>query len=157
MPFALGLATLLAMAPMQTEGAMQADAALCGEATSIYLPEPHGTPAPNIQLAHFQYMSPDEACARNVDRAVLMRLHDRIKPIAASAFAHSKASFSVMVRYTLTPDKPAVFEMRTTTTPATEEARLTAFYNGAAALDDFHSTRGTVYVVFNYDISPKLR
>ncbi|MBB6366620.1 hypothetical protein FHR56_001733 [Xanthomonas sacchari] len=157
MPLVVGLATLLAVAPVQTGSAMQAGAALCGEAMSIYLPEPLGTPAPNIQLAHFQYMSPDEACARNVQRDVLMRLHDRIKPIAASAFANSKASFSVMVRYTLTPDKPAVFEMQTTTTPATEEGRLTAFYHGAAALDDARSTLGTVYVVFNYDISPARR
>lgn len=157
MHFAFGPATLLAMASMHAEAATQADAALCGEAMSIYLPEPRGVPAPNIKLTHFQYMSPDEACAHNVERDVLMRLHDRIKPIAASAFAHSKASFSVMVRYTLTPDKPAVFEMQTTTTPAAEEGRLTAFYNGAAALDDARSTRGTVYVVFNYDISPAVR
>ena len=157
MPVALGLATLLAIAPLQADTATPADAALCGEAMSIYLPEPRGTPAPNIQLTHFQYMSPDEACARNVDRDVLMRLHDRIKPIAASAFAHSKASFSVMVRYTLTPDKPAAFEMQTTTTPAAEEGRLTAFYDGAAALHDARSTSGTVYVVFNYDISPARR
>lgn len=94
----------------------------------MYLTEPRGTPAPNIKMTHLQYMSPDEACARNVERNVLMRLHDRIKPIAASAFAHTEASFSVIVRYTLTPDKPAVvFEIQTTTTPAAEEGRLTAF------------------------------
>ncbi|KAB7770437.1 hypothetical protein RAB70_17270 [Xanthomonas sontii] len=59
-----------------------------------------------------------------------------------------------MVRYTLTANKPAVFEMQTTTTPSAEEGRLTAFYNGASALTDAHSTHGTVYVVFKYEISP---
>ncbi|MDA8448950.1 hypothetical protein M5C97_08720 [Acidovorax sp. NCPPB 3859] len=111
MPLVLGLAALLAVALVQAESATQADAALCGQAMSTYLPEPRGTPVPNIQLTHFQHMSPDEVCARIVERSVLMRLHDRSKPIAASAFAHSKPSFSVLVRYTLTTDKPAVFEM----------------------------------------------
>ncbi|ASY84095.1 hypothetical protein CIW71_08635 [Xanthomonas citri pv. malvacearum] len=45
-----------------------------------------------------QYINPDEACTRSVERDVLMRLHDHIKLIDASAFAHSKLSFSVIVQ-----------------------------------------------------------
>ncbi|GKT25870.1 hypothetical protein [Acidovorax sp. SUPP3334] len=79
---------------------------------SIYLPESRGTPAPSIKLTHFHYVSPDDDCARDAKRNVLMHLHDCIKPIVAPAFEHSSASFSVMVSYTLTPDKPEMFEMQ---------------------------------------------
>lgn len=46
---------------------MQTDVAFCGKATSIYLPASRGTEAPNIRLTHFQYVSLDEACARNTE------------------------------------------------------------------------------------------
>ena len=126
----------------------------CGEATGIYLPEPKGTPAPNIELANFQYMSPDDRCARNVEYEELMRLHAGIKPLAAAAFTSSKANFGVMVRYTLTQGKPATFDMQVRDAPETERGRLTQFHHQAAALQNYHSTSGTVYVVFHYTIAP---
>ncbi len=125
---------------------------LCGEAMGVYLPSPEGTPAPNIELTHFQFMSPEDRCGRNMSHDELMRLHAAIKPVAASAFADSKSSFGVMVRYTLTPDTPATFEMQVRDAPESERPRLTRFHNESAALQDFHSTSGTVYVVFSYTI-----
>ncbi|MGH8080695.1 MAG: hypothetical protein ACREP7_08975, partial [Lysobacter sp.] len=112
------------------------------------------TPAPNIELENFQYMSPGDRCGRQVDNDMLMRLHSRIKPIAAAAFSDSKANFGVMVRYTLTPDKAVSFEMRTEHAPDSEKERLTRFYNNASALGDFHSKQGTLYVMFQYRVSP---
>ncbi|WP_313346513.1 hypothetical protein [Stenotrophomonas sp.] len=126
----------------------------CGEAIGIYLPTPQGTPAPNIELADFQSTSPDDPCARNIAHDELMKLHAAIKPLAAAAFADSPASFGVMVRYTLTPDAPATFEMQARDAPDSEKPRLTRFYHAAAALEDFHSSSGTVYVVVHYTVSP---
>ncbi|GAA5069721.1 hypothetical protein GCM10025759_06860 [Lysobacter panacisoli] len=126
----------------------------CGEAMALFLPEPEGTPAPNIELTNFQYMSPDDRCGRNIQHDELMKLHARIKPVAATAFGDSQASFGVMVRYTLTPDKPATFDMQVRDAPDSETPRLTRFYNDSAALHDFHSSSGTVYVVFHYTVSP---
>jgi len=129
------------------------DDLLCGEATGIFLPEPQGTPAPNIQLKNFQYMSPGDRCGRNLPNEELMRLHSKIKPIAAEAFGDSPHPFSVMVRYTLTPDKPAAFDMQVMDAAESDRPRLTAFYNQASALKDFHSP-SLVYVVFHYAVSP---
>lgn len=127
----------------------------CGEAMSIYLPSPEGIPAPNIELKNFQYMSPDDRCGRNIAHGELMRLHASIKPIAAEWLGDSQATFGVMVRYTLTPDKPATFDMQVQDAPESERARLTEFYDRSSALMDFHSESGTVYVVFHYSISPR--
>jgi hypothetical protein len=126
----------------------------CGEAMSIYLPSPQGTPAPNIELKNFQYMSPDDRCGRNIDRDEIMRLHSAIKPIAAASFGESQARFAVMVRYTLTTDKPATFDMRVRDAPDSERPRLTAFHDRSSTLVDFHSLSGTAHVVFHYEISP---
>ncbi|WP_295973842.1 hypothetical protein [uncultured Xanthomonas sp.] len=154
MPISLALSFLLATASPQADAAPKPDEMFCGEAMSIYLPEPQGTPAPNIKLENFQYMSPDDRCGRNINNDELMRLHKGIKPIAAASFGSSNANFGVMVRYTLTPDKPATFDMQTSDASEAEKERLTQFYNQAAALRDFHSSQGTVYVVFRYLVSP---
>jgi hypothetical protein len=127
----------------------------CGEATEVYLPDPQGRPASNIELANFQFTSPEDRCGRNLPNDELMRLHAEIKPLAATAFADSRASFSVMVRYTITADSPATFDMKVMDVPESEQPRLTCFYTEAAALKDFRSTSGTVYVVFRYIISPR--
>jgi len=148
----IALSFFLLAAPAQN--AASAEEHFCGEAMSLYLPEPQGTPAPNIELANFQYMSPDDRCGRNISHDELMRLHAGIKPLAAASFGDSPASFGVMVRYTLTPDKPATFDMQVRDAPESERPRLTAFYNQSAALTDYHSSQGTVYVVFHYIVSP---
>lgn len=148
------LALLLAMTSPQTDAASSADESLCGEATGVFLPEPQGTPAPNIKLENFQYMIPGDRCGRSLDNDELMRLHAGIKPIAAASFSQSRTAFEVMVRYTLTPDKPAVFDMQTSEAPEAEKERLTMFYNQASALKDFHVADGIAYVVFHYKIAP---
>lgn len=147
----LALVTALVAAP-GAKAAPDSAEMLCGEAMGVYLPSPQGTPAPNIELANFQFMSPEDRCGRNMPHEELMRLHAAIKPIAARAFADSKADFGVMVRYTLTPDKPAAFEMQVRDAPESERPRLTRFYNESGALKEFHSSSGTVYVVLNYTI-----
>jgi len=144
----------MATASQHTQATGTVEQQFCGEATGIYLPEPQGTPAPNIKLANFQYMSPDDRCGRNMPNDELMKLHAKIKPIAAASFGDSQANFAVMVRYTLTPDKPATFDMQVSDAPESEKSRLTIFYNQSAALSDFHSSSGTVYVVFHYIVSP---
>lgn len=153
MALSIAFSLLLAAAsPQASDGDYENH--FCGEATGIYLPAPQGTPAPNIKLENFQFMSPGDRCGRDIEQKELMRLHDGIKPIAAAAFSSSRSSFAVMVRYTLTPDRPAVFDMQTADAPASEQQRLTDFYHRAAALQDFHAKKGTVYVVFHYRISP---
>lgn len=94
MPLALGLATLLAVTPVQAESATQADAAVCSEAMGIYLPERRTTPAPNIQLTHFQYMSPDVACASNVERDVLKTASSPLPPPLSPTARRASASWS---------------------------------------------------------------
>ena len=149
----LALLLLVSSATPQDAPDKSVDEMLCGEATGIFLPDPQGTPAPNIQLKNFQYMSPGDRCGRSVPNDELMRLHAKIKPIAATAFSDSPRKFSVMVRYTLTPDKPAAFDMQVMDAEESDRPSLTTFYNQASSLKDFHSPN-LVYVVFNYEVSP---
>lgn len=153
MIISIALSFLLAAAAPQTGNTPEE--MFCGEAMSIYLPEPQGAPAPNIRLENFQYMSPDDRCGRNIKNDELMRLHQGIKPIAAATLASSSAGFEVMVRYTLTPDKPAAFDMQIRNGSGNENERLSNFYKQAASLKDFHSSSGTVYVAFHYVVSPE--
>ena len=57
--------------------------------------------------------------------------------------------------YALAPGKPAQLRVQVAHVPPAESARLKKFYDGASALTDFHCTRGTVYVMFDYWVSPK--
>jgi len=150
------LAAAAAQPPAHTTEQKKADALLCpGGAMGVFLPDPQGTPSPNIKLESFQYQSVDDPCGRNMDNTELMHLHEQVKPIVAAAFSKSQSSFGVMIRYTLTPDKPAEFEMRTREAPDSAKEQLDAFYSQASALKEFHSTAGTVYVLFQYSVSPE--
>lgn len=148
------LLVLLALMPAlgSAETPQSFEEHFCGEAMGIYLPNAEGKPAANITLADFQMMSPQDRCVRNLPHDELMRLHAAVKPIAAAAFAKSEASFGVMVRYTLTPDRPATFDMQVRDAPDAETERLTRFHNEAETLRNFHSTTGTVYVVIHYTV-----
>lgn len=129
-----------------------ADESLCqGEAISIYLPGTEGQPAPNISLAEFQYLSHDDPCGRNITNDELMRLHAAAKSLAASVLSTSKKSFSVFVKYTLTPSSPATLQMKASI-PQSESGELGLFYDKAVALTDFHSSTGTVEVFFRYEV-----
>jgi hypothetical protein len=121
---------------------------------AVFLPNAQGKPAPNIELRRFLHQSPDDRFGQGIAHEELMNLHERVKKISADSFSASKASFEIYARFTLTPDKPVTFDLQT---DGAEKARaeLTAFYNEASALKDFHSKRGTVYVIFNYAINPK--
>jgi hypothetical protein len=130
------------------------DAMMCGPATEVFLPDPQRQIAPNVRLEHLQFMSPEDPCGRNFKRDEITLLQDQLKAIAAQSFSMSKASFGVMVQYTLTAGSPAKFEMRTMDVPDAEKARLTDFYNAAKALKAFQPSSGTVYVAIQYSISP---
>jgi hypothetical protein len=147
-------ALVLAVSAQVAASAPSPDEVLCGEAMSVYLPEPQRFTAANIELLNFQYMSPDDRCGRNIGPEELSRLHAGIKPIAAATLSSSRSSFEVMVRYTLSPTDPTTFDMQVSEGADTETERLGAFYEQAKMLNDFHSSSGTVYVVFHYAVSP---
>jgi hypothetical protein len=129
-----------------------ADESLCqGEAISIYLPDSEGSPAANISLVEFQYLSHEDPCGRNITNDELMRLQAAAKALAALEFSLSEKTFSVFVKFTLTPNSPATLQMRASI-PQAEYDKLGSFYDKAAALTDFHSSAGTVEVFFHYDI-----
>ena len=147
------LVVLLAVTPATL--ACDAPGAPCpNDAWGVFLPNDEGRPAPNIVLVSFQHMNPDGMSTPGIDHGELMRLHAALKPLVAKAFGHSTTRFEVKVRYTLSKDAPAVFEMQTTGREA-EEAMLTQFHDDASALADFHGTAPTVYVLFHYAVSPR--
>jgi hypothetical protein len=154
------LALLLAFAPLASfacgpaKDGVASEAPCQDDAWSIYLPGDQGAPAPNIELASFQHMNPQGMAEPGVTHEELMRLHAAIKPLAAAAFAASTTAFEVKVRYTLTPGRPAVFDMQTTGGEA-EYAMLARFHESASALTDFHSTAPAIYVLFHYVVSPR--
>lgn len=130
------------------------DAMMCGPSTEIFLPDPQRRVAPNVQLEHLQFMSPDDPCGRNFNHDEVTLLHEQLTEIAASSLSSSEAAFSIMVQYTLTSGSPPTFEMRTMDAPDTEKARLTDFYNAAKALKGFQPSTRTVYVAIQYKIAP---
>lgn len=146
------VALLLALAPALSV-ACETGADCSSNAWGVYLPNDEGTPAPNIELANFQHMNPQGLDRGALAHDELMRLHAAVKPLAAAAFAKSTTAFEVMIRYTLTPDGPAVMDMQTTGGEA-EHAMLSEFHDATSALVDFHSIAPVAYVVFHYRISP---
>jgi len=151
------LSLLLAGAPAQPATPQQTapdGQQQCGTGLNIQLANGRPAKASNVALAKSEETSPDDPCVRNFKPDEYIRLHERIVPVATKAFADSQATYGVMVQYALTPDKPAAMRMRVTSASATEKDRLAAFYKQASALTDFHSTSGTVLVMFEFDITP---
>jgi hypothetical protein len=146
------LSLLLAGAPAQPAAPAGQQ---CGAGLNIQLANGRPAKASNVALVKFDETSPDDPCVRNMKPDEFIRLHERIVPIATKAFARSQAAFGVMVRYTLTADKPALVNMQVANAPASEKVRLDPFYKQATALTDFHSTSGTVYLVFQFNITPQ--
>lgn len=138
------------------------DPTFCPEAIAIYEPAKQPHEPTNLTRVAFQVMSPDGKCTglagmEQVESADLTRLGQAFDSVMAESFANSRASFGVMVRYTLTANAPAAFDMKTRDTTEEQSDELNAFYRKAAALDGFRSKRGTVYVVFLYDVEPSKR
>ena len=148
------LSLLLAGAPAQS--AAPDSQQQCGTGLNIQLANGRPAKASNVALAKFEETSPDDPCVRNIKPDEYIRLHQRIVPLATKAFANSQASYGVMVRYTLTADKPAVVNMQVANAPPSEKDRLDPFYKQVTALTDFHSTSGTVYLAFQFNITPQL-
>jgi len=151
------LLLLLQVAPapaVDSNDPQSVDLMMCGPATEIFLPDPDRKIAPNVWLEHLQFMSPDDPCGRNFEHDAVTSLQDRVKQIAATSLSESKASFNIMVQYTLAAGSPSTFEMRTMDAPDTEKQRLADFYNAARAASTFQPSKGTVYVVIQYKISP---
>ncbi len=157
MILATTLALLLAASPQQPAAAAAPDGRdVCGGGLSIHVADAPGTPANNVKLETFEATSPADPCAHNIDPNELIRITQLVRPLAIKAFAESQASFGVMIRYTLTADKPATFNMQVAQAPSSEQERLTGFYRQASDLKDFHATSGTMYVVLQFNITPAL-
>ena len=120
----------------------------------VGIPPAMSAPAPNISLEHFEYTIPASALDSVVDYDQMLKLHERLKAVAKGSLAASQSAFGVRVIYALTPDKPAQLRMQVAQAPPTESARLKRFYDNAVALKNFHCTRGIVYVMFDYRVSP---
>jgi hypothetical protein len=120
----------------------------------VGIPPSVSAPAPNISLEHFQYVIPGAVPDSVVDYDQMLQLQERIKAVAKSALAPSQSSFGVRVIFALTPDKPAQLRMQVAQAPPAEAARLKQFYDKANALKNFHCTRGLVYIMFDYRVSP---
>lgn len=149
------LSLLLAATPQQPAMAAKPDGQdHCSDGMNIRVADAHGIAGSNVELRGFEQTSPDDRCVRNIRPDEFVRLHQRVMPIATKAFANSAATFGVMVRYTLRPDKPASFNMKIANAPPSEKLRLDQFYRKAGALTDFHSTSGTVYVLFQFNVTP---
>src|SRR5262245_47141437 len=92
----------------------------------VFLPNPKA-PAPNVKLKHFVHTSPDDKFGGGVNTDDLIRLHDALHPVAGTVFAASGVAFDVQAEFTLTPDKPATFRMKTNAKDQTDP-QLTNFY-----------------------------
>src|SRR5262245_3200085 len=88
-------------------------------------------PAPNVRLKHFVHTSPDDKFGGGVNTDDLSRLHDALLPVAGNSFSASGVAFDVQAEFRLTPDKPAIFTMKTNAKDQTDP-QLTNFYRSAA-------------------------
>jgi hypothetical protein len=120
----------------------------------VGIPPSVSAPAPNIRLEHFEYVIPGAMPDSAVDYDQMLKLQERIKAVAKATLAPSQSSFGVRVIFALTPGKPAQLRMQVAQAPQAEAARLKQFYDKASALKDFHCTRGLVYIMFDYRVSP---
>lgn len=145
------LAIILAVATAQVAAQPSATA---DRTMEVGVPSTESAPAPNIQLAHFEYVIPGAAPDSVVDYDQMMTLQQGTNLAAKLTLASSQATFGVRLIYALTPDKPAQLRMQVAQAPATETARLKQFYEGASMLQDFHCKHGTIYVMFDYRVSP---
>jgi hypothetical protein len=120
----------------------------------VGIPPAVSAPAPNIRLEHFQYVIPGARPDSAVDYDQMLQLQERIKAVAKATLAPSQSTFGVRVIYALTPAKPAEMRMQVAEAPPAEATRIKKFYDKASALKDFHCTRGLVYIMFDYRVSP---
>jgi hypothetical protein len=122
--------------------------------TDVGLPPEVTTPAPNIKLDHLQYVIPGAEPDSVVDYPQLLALQEAMREVAKADLAGAKARFGVRGMFALTPNAPARFKMQVGGNPAGEDARLMQFHHDASALTGFHSTKGTIYVTFDYAVNP---
>jgi len=120
----------------------------------IQIPPVESAPAANIQLAHFEYVIPGAAPDSVVDYDQMLTLQKGTKLAAQLTLASSRSTFGIRLIYALTADKPAQLRMQVAQAPASEAARVKEFYEAAGELKDFHCKHGTVYVMFDYRVSP---
>jgi len=144
------LALTLAVATWQAV----AQAANADHTMQVGIPPAESAPAPNIQLAHFEYVIPGAAPDSVVDYDQMLTLQKGANFAAQLTLASSQSTFGVRLVFALTADKPAQLRMQVAQAPPAEAARLKQFYEGASELKDFHCTHGTVYVMLDYRVSP---
>jgi hypothetical protein len=104
-------------------------------------------------LAEFQYRSEGDPCGRNISHDELMRLYQASKSLTAASFSKSEKTFVLFVKYALATDGPAALEMKASI-PQTGNEELGVYYEKAATLTDYHSSKDRVEVFFRYEISP---
>lgn len=126
----------------------------CGETTRTYFPEHERKPSPNIALRALHDINTDGRSCSNINDDALRRLHAALESIVVDVFTGSPGKYSVVVRYALSPDSPALFDMQVLDSTEGDSELLDEFHNRASALKEFHSSNGTVDVVFHYGISP---
>lgn len=119
----------------------------------IFLPDAQGNPAPNIRLMSLQHYNADDKCGRDMTTEQMLAINKDVMPIAAKAFGTSKAQYEVMVRFALTPDQPSTFEMKYEEVGTSELLLIDSFHRQLQTLTNYHSKRGTTYVVFHYAIN----
>jgi hypothetical protein len=123
-------------------------------AMNVTLPDFQTAPAPNVHLENFEYVVPGQMPGSAVDYDQMLRLQEQVRLVARANLAGSQSKFGVRVIYALTPDQPAQFKMQVAEAPPAEAPRLKQFYMQASALKDFHCTKGMIYIVFDYRVSP---
>ena len=148
---AKGFNSFLLAAAMSSAALAQA---LGDKTMEVGIPPAMSAPAPNISLEHFEYTIPAAALDSVVDYDQMLKLQERLKAVAKATLAASQSQFGVRIIYALTPNKPAQMRMQVAQAPPVESARLKLFYDNAVALKNFHCTRGIVYVMFDYRVSP---
>lgn len=120
----------------------------------VGVPATERSPAPNIQLAHFEYVTPGAAPDSVVDYDQMLTLQKGTNFAASLTLAASRSTYGVRLIYALTAGKPAQLRMQVAQAPATEAASIQQFHDAVSELTDFHCKQGTIYVMLDYRVSP---
>jgi hypothetical protein len=97
-------------------------------------------------------MSEDDKCGGNITHQEMLKIRSEVDKAAVNAFKDSKTAFEVMVRFTLTTDKESTVDMIYKDAGITEYENLGIFRDQLQTITNFHSKKGTVYVVLHYGI-----
>jgi hypothetical protein len=129
------------------------DEGACQEFWNVEVEEADAHVSSNVQLIMDEYMNPKES-VKNISHEELLRLYRALKPLAVESFSFSPSRFEAMIRFTLWKDRPARVDVGSNADEP-ETKMLSDFRRKAATLTDFHPTTGKVWVLFDFDVSPR--